>query len=317
MNEERIYEALGLTPPAAPPPAEPSAEPPATEPPTTLPAADPPATPPAAGPTAAGAPDAEPAAAQPPDGAGQTEAQNREAAARRRAQERQAAIDKAVAEALKQERDRQTAEQKEFFERAGIKNTVSGQPITNMKEFDEWQAEFQAQKLSRELKAGQLTPETFNAAVAANPAVRAAAQAQKRAAEAEAMKESAAKAARARELMEADLAEIRKLDPTVNSLEDFFALDRAEELKTAISRGQTLLSAYRNAYFDRLVAAAAEQARTQALSSQRGREHLGTVTPQGGGAASVPPDEMRIFRAVNPQASEADIAKYYNKYKGG
>ena len=307
MNEERIYEALGLTPPAAPPPAEPPAEPPVTEPPAAPPAAEPPAA----------QPPAEPAAAQPPDAAAQTEAQNREAAARRRAQERQTAIDKAVAEALKQERDRQAAEQKEFFERAGIKNTVSGQPITNMKEFDEWQAEFQAQKLSRELKAGQLTPETFNAAVAANPAVRAAAQAQKRAAEAEAMKESAAKAARARELMEADLAEIRKLDPTVNSLEDFFALDRAEELKTAISRGQTLLSAYRNAYFDRLVAAAAEQARTQALSSQRGREHLGTVTPQGGGAASVPPDEMRIFRAVNPQASEADIAKYYNKYKGG
>lgn len=307
MNEERIYEALGLTPPAAPPPAEPPAEPPVTEPPAAPPAAEPPAA----------QPPAEPAAAQPPDAAAQTEAQNREAAARRRAQERQTAIDKAVAEALKQERDRQAAEQKEFFERAGIKNTVSGQPITNMKEFDEWQAEFQAQKLSRELKAGQLTPETFNAAVAANPAVRAAAQAQKRAAEAEAMKESAAKAARARELMEADLAEIRKLDPTVNSLEDFFALDRAEELKTAISRGQTLLSAYRNAYFDKLVAAAAEQARTQALSSQRGREHLGTVTPQGGGAASVPPDEMRIFRAVNPRASEADIAKYYNKYKGG
>lgn len=312
MNEERIYEALGLTPPAAPPPAEPPAEPPVTEPPAAPPAAEPPAAqPPAA------QPPAEPPAAQPPDAAAQTEAQNREAAARRRAQERQAAIDQAVAEALKQERDRQAAEQKEFFERAGIKNTVSGQPITNMKEFDEWQAEFQAQKLSRELKAGQLTPETFNAAVAANPAVRAAAQAQKRAAEAEAMKESAAKAAKARELMEADLAEIRKLDPAVNSLEDFFALDRAEELKTAISRGQTLLSAYRNTYFDRLVAAAAEQARTQALSSQRGREHLGTVTPQGGGTVSVPPDEMRIFRAVNPQASEADIAKYYNKYKGG
>lgn len=307
MNEERIYEALGLTPPAAPPPAEPPAEPPVTEPPAAPPAAEPPAA----------QPPAEPPAAQPPDAAAQTEAQNREAAARRRAQERQAAIDQAVAEALKQERDRQAAEQKEFFERAGIKNTVSGQPITNMKEFDEWQAEFQAQKLSRELKAGQLTPETFNAAVAANPAVRAAAQAQKRAAEAEAMKESAAKAAKARELMEADLAEIRKLDPAVNSLEDFFALDRAEELKTAISRGQTLLSAYRNTYFDRLVAAAAEQARTQALSSQRGREHLGTVTPQGGGTVSVPPDEMRIFRAVNPQASEADIAKYYNKYKGG
>lgn len=307
MNEERIYEALGLTPPAAPPPAEPPAEPPVTEPPAAPPAAEPPAA----------QPPAEPPAAQPTDAAAQTEAQNREAAARRRAQERQAAIDQAVAEALKQERDRQAAEQKEFFERAGIKNTVSGQPITNMKEFDEWQAEFQAQKLSRELKAGQLTPETFNAAVAANPAVRAAAQAQKRAAEAEAMKESAAKAAKARELMEADLAEIRKLDPAVNSLEDFFALDRAEELKTAISRGQTLLSAYRNTYFDRLVAAAAEQARTQALSSQRGREHLGTVTPQGGGTVSVPPDEMRIFRAVNPQASEADIAKYYNKYKGG
>ena len=315
MNEERIYEALGLTPPL--PPAEPTAQPPAAEPPAAEPPAEPAPQPPAAEPPA-DEPPAEPAAAQPPDSAAQTEAQNREAAARRRANEaRQAAIDQAVAEALKQERDRQAAEQKEFFERAGIKNTVSGQPITNMKEFDEWQAEFQAQKLSRELKAGQLTPETFNAAVAANPAVRAAAQAQKRAAEAEAMKESAAKAAKARELMEADLAEIRKLDPAVNSLEDFFALDRAEELKTAISRGQTLLSAYRNTYFDRLVAAAAEQARTQALSSQRGREHLGTVTPQGGGTVSVPPDEMRIFRAVNPQASEADIAKYYNKYKGG
>ena len=47
-----------------------------------------------------------------------------------------------------------------------------------------------------------------------------------------------------------------------------------------------------------------------------GKDHLtGTGTPQGTGAATVPPDEMQAFKLFNPTATEAEITAWYNKHK--
>ena len=65
-----------------------------------------------------------------------------------------------------------------------------------------------------------------------------------------------------------------------------------------------------------VIAVPAEAARQQAMNNARGKDHLtGTGTPQGTGAATVPPDEMQAFKLFNPTATEAEITAWYNKHK--
>lgn len=235
--------------------------------------------------------------------------QRREAAAARRRAEQQAAIDKAVQE----EKDRAKGEMAAFFKRAHLKNTLTGEDITNMEEFDAWEKAFSASRLQRELKEGKLTPESLEAAIAENPAVKRAQELIRQ--QEEASKEAEASAAKAR--VDAELLEIRKLDPDIRSVEDLLHMPTAKEFYALVQKGNSFLDAFRLANYERLTARVAEAAKQQAQNLSRSKDHLTATTGQrGGGAISVPPDELRLFREINPGASEADIQTYYNQYKG-
>ena len=345
FTEKQVYEALGLgekeQEPAAPAPGaqepEPKAEPttggakehpegvlPAEEPPRAQepaspasreePAAreEPEGTPTAQEPEGGGV--AEEPAQQPDKGTGQrmTEEQRKENAARRRREETRAAIDKAVQDAVKAEQDRSKAEMDAFFAAAALKNTLTGKPITNMEEFNEWKQAFDAAKLQRDLKAGKLTPEGLQKMIEQTPAMKQVQQiAQKQEEAARQRSEAAAKAR-----VEAEIAEIHKMDPTISEVKDLLKMPKAKEFYALVKKGNSFLDAYRLANYDRLTEAAAEAARQQAMNNARSKEHLVGVAPQRGqGASPVPPDEMAMFRLINPGASDAEIQAYYNKQK--
>lgn len=246
------------------------------------------------------------------ESAQQTKEQRAENAARRRREEQQAAIDAAVKKAVEDERARTKGQMEAFFARAGMKNTVTGKPITTLEEFDTWQADYEAARLQKDLKAGKLTPEALRSAVEQTPAIQALKkQQEQRAAEDEQRRQAEAKAR-----VDAELAEIHKLDPAINTVEDLLSMPDAKAFYDLVRKGNSFLDAYRLANFDRLQAARAEAARQQAMNNARGKDHLtGTGTPQGTGAATVPPDEMRAFKLFNPTATEAEITAWYNKHK--
>ena len=242
----------------------------------------------------------------------QTKEQRAENAARRRREEQQAAIDAAVKMAVEDERARTKGQMEAFFAKAGMKNTVTGKPITTLEEFDAWQADYEAARLQKDLKAGKLTPEALRSAVEQPPAIQALKkQQEQRAAEDEQRRQAEAKAR-----VDAELAEIHKLDPAINTVEDLLSMPDAKAFYDLVRKGNSFLDAYRLANFDRLQAARAEAARQQAMNNARGKDHLtGTGTPQGTGAATVPPDEMQAFKLFNPTATEAEITAWYNKHK--
>lgn len=242
----------------------------------------------------------------------QTAAQRAENAARRRREEQQAAIDAAVKMAVEDERARTKGQMEAFFAKAGMKNTVTGKPITTLEEFDAWQADYEAARLQKDLKAGKLTPEALRSAVEQTPSIQALKkQQEQRAAEDEQRRQAEAKAR-----VDAELAEIHKLDPAINTVEDLLSMPDAKAFYDLVRKGNSFLDAYRLANFDRLQAARAEAARQQAMNNARGKDHLtGTGTPQGTGAATVPPDEMQAFKLFNPTATEAEITAWYNKHK--
>lgn len=248
-----------------------------------------------------------------------TPEQRRENAARRRQQEQQAqqaAIERAVQAAVRQEQDKQDRMMKEFFARAGLKNTVTGEPITNMEQFDAWNRQFSDAKLQRELKAGKLTAEGLATAIGNHPIVK---QAQQLITQDEADRKAKETAA-AKAKIEGEIAEIHKLDESIASLEDLMKASYWPELYAMTKRGYSIKDAHFLLNHERLEQAKIDAAKQQTMNNARGKDHMtATATPRGAGSISVPAAELAMFRQFNPGASDAEIQAYYNKYmqKGG
>jgi len=119
--------------------------------------------------------------------------------------------------------------------------------------------------------------------------------------------------------VDAELAEISRLDPSVKSLDDIMMSPAGVEFTAAVRRGNSYLDAFKLANWERLAsggaAAAAAAAKQQVLSNVSGKDHLsGTVVPRSGGSVPVPAAEMSLFREILPDATEAEIRDYYNKH---
>jgi len=334
ITEASVYAALGLTAPQAEgenvqepaAPAEAQHEP-------AFPVqgenVQEPATPDAGGnagaevPTAAPAEDPQPINQNVPPQ--QSPEERRANAARRRQQEQQAAIDAAVAAARQEEQQKAQDALNNLFSQAGMRNTFTGEPITNQQEFEAWQTRFRNEQLQQELAEGKLTVEGLNALVEDHPVVKQAkaameAQPQRLAGTAPAEKSppDATQQAADNARIAAEIAQISKLDPSVKDLGDILNSPTGKEFYGYVQKGYSFLDAFRVANFDRLTAAKAQAARQQAQLNDRGKGHMtGTGNSRGSGAMSVPAADMAMFRTFNPNATEADIQAFYNKYMKG
>jgi len=243
-------------------------------------------------------------------------------AARRRQQEKEAEIDSAVKLALQQAEERHAAElkkmeeqraeqQKDFFRRAGLKNTITGAEITSMEEFDSWEKEFSDAKLQRDLKNGKVTKETIAGLIREDPTVRAAQEILDRQEESN----KAQREAENRERIRAEIEEIGQIDPSIKSVDDLLKMETSKEFYDYVQQGLSFKDAYYLSNRQRLEQSTREAARTQAMTNSRGKDHLsGTTSGRGAGASSVPPGEMAMFKLINPTATPDEIQAYYNKY---
>lgn len=243
--------------------------------------------------------------------------QRRENAARRRRAETKAAIN----EAVEGERRKNEQAMTEFFQSAGLKNPVTGEPIQNMEQYNAWKRDFEDARLDKALKGGGLTRETLDAAIKNNPVVQQAAQLVERARAQEEQQQRADMEAR----VERELEQIRQWDPDIRTVADLVKMENAQEFCQLVKRGNSFVDAYKLANYDRITQRATDAARQQAAAAgrqqaqnlARSKDHLRSGTQQGAGSITVPRGELDLFRAFNPQASEADIQAYYNKYQGG
>lgn len=240
----------------------------------------------------------------------QTAQERRENAARRREAERQAAINEAVNRALADERARQDERWKAFFGKAHLENTITGEPITNMDEFDEWSRRYEQEQLEFDLQAGKLTPEALQKIVDSSPVMQQAkalleqSERQRQQAEKEADEAAVAK----------DIEEIHKIDPSISSVADLLKAPWADKFRAYVERGNTFVDAYYLANRESVERTMAEKAREQAASNVRSKQHLqATGNARGSGAAPVPADVMEYYRELNPSATEAEIQAHWQR----
>lgn len=107
------------------------------------------------------------------------------------------------------------------------------------------------------------------------------------------------------------LAQIRAMDPAMTDLGAILRSEAGEKFRGYVAKGLDFVDAYTLAAKDRLAGLQSNRAAAKAGS----KAHLNATKQQGVGALSVPSDQMELFRALNPGASDADIQKYYNADK--
>ena len=109
---------------------------------------------------------------------------------------------------------------------------------------------------------------------------------------------------------------IRALDPSISSVGDLFAMEGNEVFyDMVVKHGIELDTAYKAVCFDRLMQRAQASGAQEERNRSHARAHLERTRSRGTPSDSVPPEIMAIYRAMNPQASEAEIVRHYNHTK--
>lgn len=249
------------------------------------------------------------------DGKDLTPEQRRQNAEQRRQRERQAqqaATEQAVQEAVRQEQQRANEQLEAVFAGMNLRNSFTGEPITNIEQFNAWQKRQREEQLQEDLKAGKLTPEGLRSAISEHPVVQ---QAQQMFANNAAAAEEQAKA-QARAQIDADIAEIGKLDASIGSLEDLMKAPYWNDLYAMTQRGYSLKDAHFLLNHKRLEEAKLMAAREAGANNARGKDHMTGLAPaRGPGSITVPADQLAMYRQFMPNATDAEIQAHYNQYK--
>lgn len=220
----------------------------------------------------------------------QTDEENARYAAMRR---------KAKADAEK----RMNAELDKSIASLGLTDPYTNKPITNHAEMQAYRQRFvEEQRKEMQEKAG-MSPEDYQRFVDSLPEVQAGKAAQQKVMDLE-----------IRAKIDSQMREIQMISPEIKSMEDLSKLDNFDKLYDMVGKGYELADAYKVLNYDRLTAKAAEAAKQQALNSIGGKNHLQPVTPRGQGAVPVPADVVAEYRALMPEATDAEIQAHYNKY---
>lgn len=254
-----------------------------------------------------------PAPAQP-----MSRAERAEQARLRREREQKAAVDAAVLAARKEEQDKASAAMKALFASAGMVDRYhDNKPITTLEEFEAFQTARQADKLARELQGGRLTPESLQAAINNSPAVKAAQEAVEALKAKEQAETEAARKAEFEQRVKDELAEIHRMNPSLNSVEDVLALPTGDEFARLVrENGLSFLQAFKLANADSLAEARARAASEGAARNAASKSHLRSVNAGGQVAADVPPDVIANYRMFDPGISMEEIRRDYAKRYG-
>lgn len=200
----------------------------------------------------------------------------------------------------------QQARDRAFAERfKGLTNPKTGRPIASERDyFDALDA--QEQMATEKMLADKgLSTDFLDKVIANNPAVRQAqeilAQTQKYEAERQ---------------LNAEVAEISRIDPTITSLSDLVSTEYFGEIMNLVNRqGMSVLQAYKIVNFDSIGAKKADAARQAAINQARSKDHLETsnsVTVQEDKMVDIPQKDLAFWKECYPNLSAKELKAKYN-----
>ena len=236
-----------------------------------------------------------------------TQENSRYAAARRDAErERDIAIKKA--------KDDARADADRYINQAvkslGIRNPFTGKNVETKEELEEYNAKVANNRKNEFIRRSGMSEEEYHSFVDNLPEVNQArlaierANSEKRASERERVKAA----------IEEDVKKISLLDPDIKTLEDITRLENYPRMYEKIKRGYTLHDAYLSENHSSISGKRDSAIKQSVLNQMGSKEHLQSTSERGKGSITVPTDVVRAYREFNPNATESEIQKHYNKY---
>ena len=191
----------------------------------------------------------------------------------------------------------------------GINHPVTGQPITNMREYVDALGAQQRMAREQELEEKGIDPSMIDRMIESNPVVMQAKQVIEK-----------SKINEAEAQLQRDIAEVSKLDPNIKGLQDLAALPNYPAMVDLVARSGgnlSIVDAYKALNFDVLMSHTNDAARQQAINQMRGKSHLPS---QGTGVATenddveVPSEIMSRWKEQGK--TEKQIRELYKSVAG-
>lgn len=239
----------------------------------------------------------------------QSDEERRKNAAERRRRE----LDEAVRSAREQERREAEERIRAAFERAGLKDPIrDNAPITTLEELEEYQKNYRSAQAERELKAGKPTREAIEGIVQAMPQMQRLEELTRQA-ERSAQEQQKA---RMQQLVQEQLSEIQKMDPSVESIGQLLQEKEtgAEFERLVREHNLSFLQAYKLTHADELAERRVQQERKRTEHNLRGKEHLRSTQGQGAGSQSIPRQTRELFSYLLPDTPSAEIEAFWAKH---
>lgn len=232
--------------------------------------------------------------------------QTKEERAKFAAQRRKAELEEAVNAAVKKANEENQAKWDRFFKEAQIPNPAKeGTTLQSMDDFEEYLKWRDAASIADKAQKGEVTEEEIRATIDRRAEQRARELAQQYA------RDRMDSEARVRD----QIAKIREIDPSINSVEDLLSMPNASQFRQYVERGNNFVDAFYLANRDSIEQKKADLAAQHAVNSARSKDHLTSTKTKGGGEmVDVPASELALFREFMPDASASEIKAYYNKY---
>lgn len=194
-------------------------------------------------------------------------------------------------------------EMDEKLRKIGMINPSTGTPVHNRDEYELVRKGRAAQERQKFMQENGMDEQQYYHFVDSLPEVRAARIAQQRA-------ETAAVNAG----LNAELQQIRAIDPKISSLRDLQNAPAYKSVLALVEKGNSLIDAYKLANFETLTQTAAAAQKQAVLNSLHGKAHMQPVAGrQGGTAAPVPKPVLEQYRMFNPNATEEEIRQHYHQ----
>ena len=185
----------------------------------------------------------------------------------------------------------------------GVTHPITGQPITNMRDYVDALRTQQRMAQEQELRDKGIDPAIIDKAVAQNPLVR----------QSQAVIEQY-KAMNAEYALRNDLDELMKLDPSIKGVGDLNNLPELPEIIDRIqNRGESLVEAYKIATYGKTT----DAARQQAINQMKGKSHLASQpnsVATDNDDVEVPADIMKSWKAEGK--TEKQIRELYKTVAG-
>lgn len=191
----------------------------------------------------------------------------------------------------------------------GIAHPVTGQPITNMRDYVDALSVQQRMARERELEEKGIDPSMIDRMIESNPVVMQAKQVIEK-----------SKINEAEAMLQRDIAEVSKLDPNIKGIQDLAALPNYPAMVELVARSGgnlSIVDAYKALNFDVLMSHTNDAARQQAINQMRGKSHLPS---QGTGVATenddveVPSEIMSRWKEQGK--TEKQIRELYKSVAG-